>query len=44
MIDIAREIESVQREVGSGRIAVGEGHTVICAAPTTRRSTTSGTP
>jgi uncharacterized protein YndB with AHSA1/START domain len=28
MIDIAREIEAVQREVGSGRIAAGEGRTV----------------
>jgi uncharacterized protein YndB with AHSA1/START domain len=29
MIDIAREIESVQREVGSGRIAAGDGKTVL---------------
>ena len=29
MIDIAREIESVQREVGSGRIPAGEGRSVI---------------
>jgi uncharacterized protein YndB with AHSA1/START domain len=28
MIDIIHEIEAVQREVGSGRIAAGEGHTV----------------
>ncbi len=28
MIDIAREINAVQREVGSGRIAVGEGHRI----------------
>jgi uncharacterized protein YndB with AHSA1/START domain len=28
MIDIVREIESVQREVGSGRIAAGEGRAV----------------
>ncbi len=28
MIDIVREIEAVQREVGSGRIAAGEGRTV----------------
>jgi len=29
VIDIAREIESVQREVGSGRIPAGEGRSVI---------------
>jgi uncharacterized protein YndB with AHSA1/START domain len=28
MIDIVREIEAVQREVGSGRIAAGEGRTI----------------
>jgi uncharacterized protein YndB with AHSA1/START domain len=28
MIDIIREIEAVQREVGSGRIAAGEGRTI----------------
>jgi uncharacterized protein YndB with AHSA1/START domain len=28
MIDIVREIEAVQREVGSGRIAAGEGRSV----------------
>ncbi|HET9457478.1 MAG TPA: SRPBCC family protein [Candidatus Limnocylindrales bacterium] len=28
MIDIVREIETVQREVGSGRIAAGEGRTI----------------
>jgi uncharacterized protein YndB with AHSA1/START domain len=28
MIDIVRELEAVQREVGSGRIAAGEGRTV----------------
>ena len=28
MIDIVREIESVQREVGSGRVPAGEGHAV----------------
>jgi uncharacterized protein YndB with AHSA1/START domain len=28
MIDIVREIEAVQREVGTGRIAAGEGRTV----------------
>ena len=28
MIDIVREIEAVQREVGSGRIPAGEGRTV----------------
>jgi uncharacterized protein YndB with AHSA1/START domain len=28
MIDIARELEAVQREVGSGRIAAGEGRAV----------------
>jgi len=28
MIDIVHEIEAVQREVGSGRIAAGEGHVV----------------
>ncbi len=28
MIDIIREIEAVEREVGRGRIAAGEGHTV----------------
>ena len=43
MIDIVREIEAVQREVGSGRIAAGEGRAVRSGAPTTRRSRTSGT-
>ena len=28
MIDIVREIEAVQREVGTGRIAAGEGRTI----------------
>jgi uncharacterized protein YndB with AHSA1/START domain len=28
MIDIVREIEAVQREVGSGRIAAGQGRTI----------------
>ncbi len=28
MIDIVRQIEAVQREVGTARIAVGEGHTI----------------
>jgi uncharacterized protein YndB with AHSA1/START domain len=28
MIDIVREIDAIQREVGSGRIAAGEGRTV----------------
>jgi uncharacterized protein YndB with AHSA1/START domain len=28
MIDVIREIEATQREVGSGQIAAGEGHTV----------------
>ena len=28
MIDIIREIEAVQREVGEGRIAAGEGRAV----------------
>ena len=42
MIDIVNEIKAVQREVGQGRMAAGEGRTSACAAPTTRRSTTSG--
>ena len=29
MIDIVREIEAVQREVGTGRIAAGEGRSVL---------------
>jgi uncharacterized protein YndB with AHSA1/START domain len=29
MIDIATEIDAVQREVGTGRIPAGEGHSVI---------------
>jgi uncharacterized protein YndB with AHSA1/START domain len=28
MIDVIQQIEAVQREVGTGRIAAGEGHTV----------------
>ena len=28
MIDIVREIEAVQREVGSGRIAAGDGRAI----------------
>ena len=28
MIEIVREIDAIQREVGEGRIAAGEGHTV----------------
>ena len=28
MIDIAREIDAVQREVGTGRLAAGEAHTI----------------
>jgi hypothetical protein len=28
MIDIVREIDAVQREVGSGRIAAGEGRQI----------------
>ena len=45
MIDIVREIDAVQREVGSGRIAAGEGRTRPApSGPTTPRSTTSGTP
>ena len=45
MIDIVREIDAVQREVGSGRLAAGEGRTRSASAgPTTPRSTTSGTP
>ena len=44
MIDIVREIDAMQREVGSGRIAAGEGRSSGFSARTTPRSTTSGTP
>ena len=44
MVDIVREIEATQREVGSGQLDAGEGHSSGCGAPTTRRSRTSGTP
>ena len=44
MIDVVREIEAVQREVGTGRIAAGEGHAGPAPAHLRRaRSTTSGT-
>ncbi len=32
MIDIVREIEAVEREVGSGRLAAGEAKVVRLAA------------
>ena len=44
MIDIVREIEAAQREVGSGRIAAGDGRVGPPPAGLRRaRSTTSGT-
>ena len=42
MIDIVREIGTVQREVGSGRLAAGEDVGCCCAGPTRHPSTTSG--
>ena len=43
MIDIIREIEAVEREVGSGRLAAGAGTSVFFAGRMPPRSRTSGT-
>ena len=43
MIDIVREIEAIQREVGEGRVPAGAAASSGCSATTTRPSRTSGT-
>ena len=43
MIDIVREIEAVRREVGTGRIAAGEGRAVRLRRTYDAPSRTSGT-
>ena len=43
MIDIVREIEAVQREVGERTVAAGEGRSVRLRGRSRRPSRTSGT-